>query len=199
MRVGFAGLAWGLVGALAFATAGGALGATPSGPWGAGAAPSARAPAVPAPAEAPTVEALVSAATPDGDAAWRCLAEAVYFEARGEPLMGQVAVAEVVLNRSEAPAFPGTVCGVVEQAGGGSCQFSYRCDGRSDAIGEAAAWDRAGRVARAMLDGAPRTLTGGATFYHADSVSPSWSRRFDLTASIGAHRFYREPLVLASN
>lgn len=143
----------------------------------------------------------IAAAAPQGDGEWHCLAEAIYFEARGEDLDGQIAVAEVILNRVESPAYPDSVCAVVRQGEGGGpgCQFSYRCDGRSEATPDRAAWTLAGRIARAMLDGAPRELTDGATHYHAHYVSPRWARRFDRTAVIGAHRFYREPLVLAAN
>lgn len=134
-----------------------------------------------------------------GGAAWECLAKGIYFEARGETLEGQFAVAEVILNRVDSPSYPDTVCGVVHQSGGGGCQFSYTCDGLSDAIREPAAWTRVGQVARAMLDGAPRDLTGGATHYHTTAVSPSWAARFPRTAQIGVHLFYRQPLRTASN
>jgi hypothetical protein len=127
-----------------------------------------------------------------GNRDWQCLAEALYFEARGEPLKGQVAVAEVILNRVDAPGYPKSVCGVVNQGGGGQCQFSYTCDGRSDAIRERAAFVKAGKVARLMLDGAPRTLTGGATHFHTRAVRPGWARRLPQTAAIGRHLFYRE-------
>jgi spore germination cell wall hydrolase CwlJ-like protein len=127
-----------------------------------------------------------------GNRDWQCLAEALYFEARGEPLKGQVAVAEVILNRVDAPGYPNTVCGVVKQGRGGRCQFSYVCDGRSDAIRERAAFVKAGKVARLMLDGAPRTLTDGATHFHTRAVRPDWARRLPQTATIGAHLFYRE-------
>jgi spore germination cell wall hydrolase CwlJ-like protein len=127
-----------------------------------------------------------------GNRDWQCLAEALYFEARGEPLKGQVAVAEVILNRVDAPGFPKTVCGVVKQGRGGQCQFSYTCDGRSDAIRERAAFVKVGKVARLMLDGAPRTLTDGATHFHTTAVRPGWARRLPQTAAIGSHLFYRE-------
>lgn len=130
--------------------------------------------------------------TQRGNRDWQCLAEALYFEARGEPLRGQVAVAEVILNRVDAPGYPKTVCGVVRQGQGGQCQFSYTCDGRSDAIRERAAFVKAGKVARLMLDGAPRVLTGGATHFHTREVRPGWARRLPQTAMIGRHLFYRE-------
>ena len=127
-----------------------------------------------------------------GDAQWQCLATALYHEARGETIKGQIAVAEVILNRVDSPAYPRSVCGVVQQGGKGGCQFSYTCDGRSDRIADRGAWARAGKIARAMLDGAPRSLTAGATHFHTVNVRPGWARRFDRTASIGAHLFYRQ-------
>lgn len=136
---------------------------------------------------------LMSQPAPTGDAEWQCLTEALYFEARGESLEGQVAVAEVILNRVDSPLYPRSICGVVKQRGGGGCQFSYTCDGHADRMREAAAADLAGRIARAMLDGAPRLLTDGATHFHTRNVRPGWSKRFAQTASIGAHVFYRQP------
>jgi spore germination cell wall hydrolase CwlJ-like protein len=140
-----------------------------------------------------TEDWLMAQPIPEGDAEWQCLTEAIYFEARGESLKGQIAVAEVILNRVDSPLYPRTVCGVVKQRGSGGCQFSYICDGRTDRMREKDAADLAGRIARAMLDGAPRLLTEGATSFHTRSVRPSWSRRYIQTASIGAHLFYRKP------
>lgn len=127
-----------------------------------------------------------------GDREWQCLAQALYFEARGETIEGQFAVAEVILNRTITPGYPRSICGVVHQGGNGGCQFSYTCDGKSDAVSERAAYATAGKIARLMLDGAPRTLTDGATHFHTRQVSPSWSRRFELTTAIGQHVFYRQ-------
>ncbi|OYX17967.1 MAG: hypothetical protein B7Z04_13485 [Rhodobacterales bacterium 32-66-9] len=151
------------------------------------------APAAGAPAERITEAWLMAQPAPKGDAEWQCLTEALYFEARGESLDGQIGVAEVILNRVDSPLYPRSVCGVVKQRGGGGCQFSYVCDGRSDRMRDKVSADRAGRIARAMLDGAPRLLTGGATYFHARGVRPSWSKRFPMTAAIGAHLFYRQP------
>ena len=136
---------------------------------------------------------LASAPAPTGDAQWECLKTALYFEARGESLKGQFAVAEVILNRVDSPRFPKTICGVVKQGGGGGCQFSYVCDGARDVMYESGAAARAARIARVMIDGAPRALTGGATYFHSRAVRPSWARRFPQTAAIGAHLFYRQP------
>lgn len=136
---------------------------------------------------------LATLPAPTGDAQWECLRKAIYFEARGETLRGQFAVAEVILNRVDSPVYPRSICGVVEQRGGGGCQFSYICDGRADTMRDPyAAW-RASRIARVMMDGAPRALTMGATHFHARWVSPGWARRFPQTAAIGAHLFYRQP------
>lgn len=126
-----------------------------------------------------------------GDAQWTCLAKAIYFEARGESIRGQFAVAEVILNRVDSALYPDTVCRVVNQGGSGGCQFSFTCDGRKDRIRDAEAFATAGKIARAMLDGAPRLLTHGATHFHTRNVRPGWAHRMPRTASIGAHFFYR--------
>jgi hypothetical protein len=148
------------------------------------------------------VEEMIAAATPHGDGEWRCLAEAIYHEARGEPIEGQIAVAEVILNRRDSGEYPDSVCGVVQQGTGEKwmCQFSYFCDGVSDAIRDEDAWNEVGRVARVMLDGAPRELTDGAQFYHTRAVDPYWADEFYRTAEIGAHMFYvEEQMHMASN
>jgi spore germination cell wall hydrolase CwlJ-like protein len=152
-------------------------------------------------AAVPGASADLSAVVPQGGEEWRCLSEALYFEARGESIRGMMAVAEVILNRVDRAEYPDTVCGVVHQGTGNryQCQFTYTCDGLSDQIGDPAAWDEVGRVARMMLDGAPRTLTAGATHYHTTAVSPSWAARFARTTQIGTHLFYRQPTRLASN
>lgn len=116
----------------------------------------------------------------------QCLTEALYFEARGESTAGQQAVAEVILNRVDHPRFPNSVCGVVNQSG----QFSYK--GRvANRYSERAAFGRVQRVAMAALSGAPRDLTGGATYFHTPAVRPKWSRNFTRTVRIGSHIFYR--------
>ncbi|WP_159963770.1 cell wall hydrolase [Profundibacterium mesophilum] len=146
----------------------------------------------PEPAPAITAATLSSAAPAAGGKQWECLTEALYFEARGETIAGITAVAEVILNRVDSKRFPKTVCGVVNQGTGRKyqCQFSYACDGRAEVVHEKKAWRKVGKIAAMMLDGAPRKLTRGATFYHTKQVSPSWSRSFDKTATIGAHIFY---------
>lgn len=134
---------------------------------------------------------LMTLPEPQGDAQWECLRKAIYFESRGESIKGQFAVAEVILNRVDSPQFPRSVCGVVAQGGRGGCQFSYVCDGNSDAMREPMPIELAGRIARVMLDGAPRGLTMGATHFHTRGVMPGWSRKFPQTAAIGSHVFYR--------
>ncbi len=131
----------------------------------------------------------------------KCLAEALYFEARGETIKGQMAVAEVILNRVDSRKFPNSVCGVVHQGGEAryACQFSYHCDGRKEVYHEVEAYERAGKLALIMLEGRTRSLTDGATFYHNLGVNPRWSRKMAETAEIGTHVFYRAPTVLTQN
>lgn len=132
---------------------------------------------------------------------WRCLAEALYFEARGETVKGQFAVAEVILNRVESDRFPGSACGVIHQGTGKKfqCQFTYTCDGHKEVIHEQRAWDRVAKVARLALDQRVPDLTRGATHYHTTAVNPSWSRVYTKTAAIGQHVFYRHTWQTASN
>ncbi|MEO8529955.1 MAG: cell wall hydrolase [Deltaproteobacteria bacterium] len=150
-----------------------------------------RAPMVPS----VTYDAAWLASLPEatGGAEWECLTEALYFEARGEDAYGQFAVAEVIMNRVDNARFPNTVCGVVNQGSKKlhQCQFSYNCDGQSDAIREPDAYEQVGKVAFLMLEGAPRLLTHGATYYHTTSVRPNWSRKFLRVAEVGPHFFYR--------
>ncbi len=136
-----------------------------------------------------------------GNEAWSCLSQALYFEARGESVKGLFAVAEVILNRVDSAAYPNSVCGVINQGTGKryACQFTYTCDGNSTTIHEHDAYERVAKVARLVLDGAPRALTEGATHYHTRAVNPNWASRFPRTASIGAHHFYRQPTRTASN
>ena len=124
---------------------------------------------------------------------WKCLAEALYFEARGEPAQGQFAVAEVILNRVDSPKFPNSICKVVNQGTGRkhACQFSYTCDGKFERITNMAVYKQLVVIARAMINSGIRRLSGGATYYHTTSVQPSWARRFEHTATIGIHKFYK--------
>jgi spore germination cell wall hydrolase CwlJ-like protein len=117
-----------------------------------------------------------------------CLANAVYFEARGESLQGQLAVAEVVMNRAASGRYPSSLCGVVVQP----AQFSFVRRGRIPPADRASdAWRRAVAVARIAAEGAaPRLLPTSCLWYHANYVSPSWGRRLALSARIGLHIFY---------
>lgn len=144
---------------------------------------------------------LASQPAATGSTQWECLAEALYFEARGETVKGQFAVAEVIMNRVDSPRFPNSVCGVVNQGTGRkyACQFSYTCDGLPETIAEPAAWNVAGKIAREVIDGAPRALTEGATFYHTRAVKPYWAKSFTKTAAIGDHQFYRAGYRVSSN
>lgn len=144
---------------------------------------------------------LASRPTAKGGAQWRCLSEALYFEARGESVKGQFAVAEVIMNRVASASYPNSVCGVVKQGTGRKhgCQFSYSCDGRKEVINEPAAYVSVGKIAKLMVDGADRPLTKGATHYHTKAVRPKWARSFPRTATIGVHHFYRQPTRLSKN
>ncbi|MGB7316431.1 MAG: cell wall hydrolase [Planktotalea sp.] len=130
-----------------------------------------------------------------------CLSEALYFEARGETVKGQFAVAEVILNRVDNPRYPDTVCGVINQGTGRkfACQFTYTCDGRKEVITEQATYARLKKIAKLMLSDMQKPLTKGATHYHTTAVRPKWSRVFPRTATIGVHHFYREPTRISSN
>ncbi|MEM7089519.1 MAG: cell wall hydrolase [Pseudomonadota bacterium] len=136
-----------------------------------------------------------------GDENWKCLSEALYFEARGESVRGQFAVAEVILNRMKSSRFPDSLCGVIRQGTGRKyqCQFTYTCDGQKEVIREKKAYERVSKVARAAIDGIAKDLTEGATHYHTTSVRPSWARVYKETARIGVHVFYRHNYRTASN
>ena len=127
-----------------------------------------------------------------GSESLACLTEALYFEARGEGRNGQRAVAEVILNRVDSRTFPNSVCGVVHQRG----QFTYNKGRR---MSNAAAAARARQIATDALAGAPRELTGGATYFHTTNVRPSWYKRFTRTTKIGSHIFYRQGRRVAAN
>ncbi len=124
-----------------------------------------------------------------------CLATAIYFEARGEPEVGQVAVAQVILNRVNSRRYPKSVCGVVFQNSKwrNRCQFSFACDGKSDVPKEKTAWQRALQLAKAATEGQRRIWSvGKATLYHASYVRPSWAPKVTMVSSIGQHAFYVE-------
>jgi spore germination cell wall hydrolase CwlJ-like protein len=124
----------------------------------------------------------------------KCLAEAVYFEARGEAVRGQIAVAQVVMNRTFSGFYPNTVCGVVYQNKHRhyACQFTFACDNVADVVRERDMWERARKIAKAMLDGQlwlPEV--GKSTHYHAYWVHPSWVSEMKKMYKFGVHTFYR--------
>ncbi|MCV2894601.1 cell wall hydrolase [Lentibacter sp. XHP0401] len=146
-------------------------------------------------------EWLASQPKQQGGNEWRCLAEALYFEARGESVKGQFAVAEVILNRVSSASYPDTICGVIHQGTGrrNACQFTYTCDGHAEVIAEPRAFERVGKIAKITMKNTKRPLTKGATHYHTKAVSPRWASKFPRTATIGYHHFYRQPTRLSSN
>ena len=146
-----------------------------------------------------------------------CLAKNIYFEAKSEPIAGQYAVADVVLNRVKDSRFPNTICEVVYEGPvreswqtkkqpdledaeriyhpiRDRCQFSWWCDGKSDNMKDGDAWRKAQEIAyRLVNDYKHRGLTEGATHYHATYVNPKWAPTLDLVGRIGTHIFYRWP------
>lgn len=149
----------------------------------------------PAPAPATPTEAgslhelvgMIDTAAPMSEQ-MRCLAGAVYFEARGEPLAGQLAVAQVIINRTEDGRFPRSYCGVVAQPG----QFSFMRGKRMPAVREgSAAWERAVAVAHIADKGLWESEAGRAVFFHARYVKPGWTRTKTRLAQIDTHIFYR--------
>ncbi len=124
----------------------------------------------------------------------RCLATAIYFEARGESKKGQIAVAQVVMNRVRSSLYPDTICGVVFQGQMRStgCQFSFTCDGRSDFPKDKAKWRQANEIAKQMTQG--KSFLGDigySTHYHANYVAPPWRRELNKVKKVGTHIFYR--------
>tara|TARA_A100001011_G_scaffold368708_1_gene423282 strand:- start:286 stop:918 length:633 start_codon:yes stop_codon:yes gene_type:complete len=132
---------------------------------------------------------------PKSSAEIKCLAEAIYFEARGESIEGQYAVGEVIINRVLSKDFPNSVCGVISEGSSrlNACQFSYNCDGKLETINEKKIYERILKLSKILLEPSARFLTGGATFYHSKLVSPSWSKKFIKTNEIGNHVFYTLP------
>jgi len=124
----------------------------------------------------------------------KCLADAIYFEARGESVRGQMAVAQVVINRVFSGYYPNNVCGVVYQNAHRRfrCQFTFACDGLPERINEPVAWERAKHIARDALDGNFwLNDIGKATHYHARWVHPWWVHEMRRLDRIGVHTFYR--------
>lgn len=146
--------------------------------------------AVPPIAAAPvSLVALVAGFTPAGqlDEAGMCLAKAVYFEARGESLEGQLAVAKVVLNRAASGTYPGEVCAVVTQ----KAQFSFVRRGRLPRADESSeSWRRAVAITHIARNALASSVPENVLWYHADYVAPSWGKRLNKVTRIGTHIFY---------
>jgi hypothetical protein len=124
----------------------------------------------------------------------KCLADAIYFESRGEPERGQIAVAQVVINRVFSGFYPDDVCAAVYQNAHRflACQFTFACEGKKLVVNDQPAWERATRISRDMLDGKLwLTDVGKATHYHASWVKPAWVREMRTIQRIGVHTFYR--------
>ena len=124
----------------------------------------------------------------------KCLAEAVYFESRGETKRGQIAVAQVVMNRVFSGYYPTNVCGVVYQNAHryNACQFTFACDRVKDVVNEPDMWEQAKQISRDMLDGKLwLSDIGKSTHYHAYWVHPWWARTMRKLSRIGVHTFYR--------
>lgn len=131
----------------------------------------------------------------NADSEIKCLATALYFEARGEGVRGQMAVAQVILNRVKDPAYPKTICGVVYQNAKflHRCQFSFACDGTHDVIAEKAAWRDELYLARRIVTGGSDTIVaevGDSISYHSTDVAPDWAARMQRVDRIGHHVFY---------
>lgn len=124
----------------------------------------------------------------------RCLAVGIYFEARGESHSGQVAVADVIMNRVASKDYPNTICGVVFQGSyrQTGCQFSFTCDGESDRPRDLKPWRKAQHVASmvTMRDDRQRQVAENVLHYHADYVDPVWASNMFKVAKIGRHIFY---------
>ena len=136
---------------------------------------------------------VLNADAADSARALHCMTQAIYYEAAREPVRGQEAVAQVVLNRVRHPAYPKSVCGVVYQGAGLStgCQFTFTCDGSLRWTPQPALWRQAQDVARRALAGFVDKDVGSATHYHAAYVSPYWAPTLVKMVQVGQHIFYR--------
>ena len=146
-----------------------------------------------------TSSKLLSLPVPKSDKQMSCLAEALYFEARGEPIKGQLAVGEVILNRVEDTRYPSSICKVVNQGTGRrfACQFTYTCDGKLETVHERKPYEMALKIAKILMTTHDRKLTRGSTHYHSNYVNPKWSKKFERVAKFGRHIFYRQPILLS--
>ncbi|HHY49674.1 MAG TPA: hypothetical protein GYA10_08000 [Alphaproteobacteria bacterium] len=129
-----------------------------------------------------------------------CLAQAIYHEARGESREGQLAVANVIINRAMSKKYPSTICGVVFQnsdKGRFKCQFTFACDGRSDMGSERAAWAQSMKLAEQAFHEfqrgeRPNVVPSSVLYYHTTAVRPRWANTFERVAAIGSHIFYAQ-------
>ena len=133
-----------------------------------------------------------------------CLAQNIYFESANQPLVGKIAVAQVVMNRMALPSYPHTVCGVVYQSKHwrtnwkgnqvpvrNKCQFSWYCDGKSDMPTDSATWILSMEVAREVISGRYHGIVEGASHYHSTRVDPYWSDSLTEMVTIDQHIFYK--------
>ena len=121
-----------------------------------------------------------------------CLAEALYFEARGTSYAGERAVGEVILNRAADSRFPASVCGVIDQRYNGACQFSYRCDAiPNDQFHEPTELAKMRSIAYELLTDRQEDITNGALFFHAASMVPGWFATLSKRGQFGGNIFYR--------
>ena len=142
---------------------------------------------------------LLSLPVPKSGKQMSCLAEALYFEARGEPITGQLAVGEVILNRVEDSRYPSSICKVINQGTGRrfACQFTYTCDGKLESVHERKPYEMALKIAKILLTTHDRKLTKGSTHYHSNYVNPKWSKKFERIAKFGRHIFYKQPMQVS--
>ncbi len=146
------------------------------------------------PSEDPTVNPEVTISEEKPNYASRdqqCLAEAMYFEAKGTGERGMRAVGEVVLNRANDSRFPSSVCGVVDQRYNGSCQFSYRCDGRPEIYNNKSQKALADRLAQTLLTNRGQDITNGALFFHSARIKAGWFGTLSRRGKFGGNIFYR--------
>ena len=146
-----------------------------------------------------TSSKLLSLPVPKSNKQMSCLAEALYFEARGEPIQGQLAVGEVILNRVEDMRYPSSICKVINQGTGRrfACQFTYTCDGKLETVHERKPYEMALKIAKILMTTHDGKLTRGSTHYHSNYVNPEWSKKFERVAKFGRHIFYRQPLLVS--
>ena len=144
---------------------------------------------------APARPFVLAAQGPERERAVLCMTQAVYYEGAAEPLEGQQAVAQTVINRIRHPDFPKSVCGVVYEGSTlpTGCQFSFTCDGSLARSPVEPYWSRARAVAEAALGGFVAQAVGSSTHYHADYVFPRWGPQMVKVIQLGAHIFYRYP------